>query len=57
MVSKFFELYSILKRVDKEDIAAIKEFIVVLRSQGKSISKSIRSIIDAGNEALEEIQD
>ena len=57
MIGKFFEIYAIVKRIDKEDIQALKEFVVVLKSRGKSISKAVREVVDSGKLVLEELQD
>lgn len=57
MISKAINIIAILRKVDKEDIVALKEFVIVLKENGKSIVGAVRVIKNELDSLVDELQD
>jgi len=57
MIGKFFSVWAIVKRIDSEDIKALKEFVILFKDKGKTIVEAVSLIKDKLDELIEELQD
>lgn len=57
MISKFYQVWAIVKKIDKEDIIALRDFVSVCKENGLSIVALVKEIIFAAEELKDELQD
>lgn len=57
MLNKILSLFGLFRELDIDDIAALKEFIRVLRTHGLAIATSIKTITKNFNELADELKD
>lgn len=57
MIKKVLSVVGLLREVDKEDISAIKDFVIVLKANGLSIVDSVKKILSEVDKLKQELQD
>lgn len=57
MIKKMFKVFALAKEIDKEDIAALRQFVLICKANGLTVVTAIRKIIAEFDKLKDELQD